>query len=347
MEARAVFGGAGEHGFGVFCHVEIAVADVLHCFADVGGVVLREIPRIGPRVGDHFVLFVKRLGDLEGALGGEGGFALEGGEVVKLGGNLRLRFFLLGNLAGLALAARLDGLGGELVPKALGLGQRGVFVLFPGFIDPFTEVFTSFDAEGRVDLEIRGGLEGLDLSLALGEDGQRRRLDAACGGDVEAAVARIEAGEGAGGVETDEPIRLGAAFRGIGEGFHGLAGAEIFPSFEDGVVGHRLHPEPSDGLGDFADFDDVAEDELTFAAGVAGVDDVGDVFALGELEDLFETGLRVWDGVEVELVGDGGEHAEVPGEFFPVWTHGHAKLDEVAHGGGDDGGVVFKKHVAA
>ena len=138
MQARAFFVAAGEHGFGVFRHVEIAVADVRHRLADVAGVILRQIPRIGPRVGDHLVLFVKRLGDLECAFRGKRRFALQCGEVVKLRGNLRVRLFLLGDLAGLALATRLNRLGGQLVPDPLGPGERGVFVLFPRFIDPFT-----------------------------------------------------------------------------------------------------------------------------------------------------------------------------------------------------------------
>ncbi len=120
MEARAIFRAAGEHGLGVFGDIQIAVGDVLHRFADVAGVIFREVARIRPRVGDHFVLFVERLGDLKRAFGGKRGFALESGEVVELGGDLGLALFFLRDFARFAGAASDDGFGGLLVPDALG-----------------------------------------------------------------------------------------------------------------------------------------------------------------------------------------------------------------------------------
>ena len=346
-EMRAVVSAALEHGVGVFGNVEVAVGDVAHRFADVAEVIFRQVAGIGPRIGEDLVLFIKRLGDLKGALGGKRGLALEGGEVVELRGDLGLRFFLFGDDAGLAFAAGLDGLGGGLLPDAFGSGKRGVFVLFPGLVDPLAGVFAGLDAEAAVDLEIRSGPEGLDFRLAGGEDGERGGLDAAGGGDVESAVAGVEAGEGAGGVEADEPVRLRAALGGVGEGFHLLGAAQVAPGFENGVVGHRLHPEPLHGLLDVADFHDVVENEFALAAGVAGIDDAVHVLALGELEDLLEAGFRALDGIEIKVLGDGREDLEIPRKLFAVGAHRHAQLDEVADGGGDDGLVIFKKRVAA
>ena len=74
---------ADEHRLGVTGEVKVAVGDVLHRLADVGGVIFREVAGIGPRVGDHLVLFIERLGDLQGAFGGKRGFALERGEIVE------------------------------------------------------------------------------------------------------------------------------------------------------------------------------------------------------------------------------------------------------------------------
>jgi hypothetical protein len=160
-------------------------------------------------------------------------------------------------------------------------------------------------------------------------------------------VAGIKASERAGGIQPDQPIRLRTALRSIRQGLHGLTGAEISPRFEDRVIRHRLHPQPFDRLGDLADFHDVAENKLTLPAGVAGVDDVADVLALGELEDLLEAGLGVWDGIEIELVRDGGQDSEVPWQFLTVRPHRHPQLDEVADGRGDDGGFVLEENVAA
>ena len=175
-----------------------------------------------------------------------------------------------------------------------------------------------------MDLEIGGRLERLDFCFALGEDCERWSLDTACGGDVESTMARVEASERAGGVQADQPIGLRATFCGVGERFHLFSRTKVFPCREDRIIGHRLHPKPFDRLGDFADFHDIAENEFAFAAGVASIDDSIHVFALGQLEDLLEAGLGVWDGVERELVRDGWKDAEIPGKFLTIRPHRHS-----------------------
>ncbi|KZS01308.1 Uncharacterized protein APZ42_002078, partial [Daphnia magna] len=157
-------------------------------------------------------------------------------------GDLGAGLGLLGNGAGLAVAALLDRLGGGLVPDPLGAAVGEGFVLAEGLVDPLAVVAAGADAEVRMDFEVGAGFEGLDLGLAGGEDGEGRGLDPAGGGDVEAAVAGAEAGQGAGGIEADQPVGLGAALRGIGQRAHFLVGAELFPGLDDRLVGHRLHP---------------------------------------------------------------------------------------------------------
>ena len=293
------------------------------------------------------MLFIKRLSDLERAFGGKRCFALECGQVVKLWGDLGVRLLFLADLARFALATGLDGFGSQLVPDPLGLGKRFGFVLFPSFIDPLAEVFARSNAEGGVDFEVRRRPEGLNLGFALGEDRQRRRLHPASGGDVETAVAGIETSERTGRVETDQPVRFRAALGGVGQRLHLFAGAQVLPRFEDGIVGHRLHPQPLDRLVELADFHDVAENQLPFAAGVACIDDQIDVLALGQFEHLLEAGLGSFDRVELELLGDRRQHAEIPRQLLAVRAHRHAQLDQVTDGGSDHCLLVFKKHIAA
>ncbi len=257
-------------------------------------------------------------------------------------GDLGLGLFLFGDDALFPGAAVFDVVGNLGVPDAFGAGVRLGFVLFPSLVKPGARVVAFFDLEVSGDFPVGLGDEGLDFLFALSEDGKRGSLHAACGGDIEAAVARAEAGEGAGGIETDEPIGLRAALGGIGEGLHGRAGAELVPGIEDGALGHGLHPEAFGGLLDLAVFDDVAEDEFAFASGIASVDDFGDVFAAGELEDLLESSLGVDDGVEVESLGDGGEDIELPRQFFAIGAGRHAKFDKVSDGRGDDSFLVFQ-----
>ena len=156
---------------------------------------------------------------------------------------------------------------------------------------------SGFDVEVGVDFVVVLADEGGDFALALGEDGEGGSLHAAGGGDVEATVAGAEAGEGAGGIETDEPVGFGAALGGVAEVGHFFAGAEFFPSVLNGLGGHRLHPEALDGLLDVADLDDVLEDEFTLAAGITSVDDEVEVFLFGEGEDVFEAAFGLFDGL--------------------------------------------------
>ena len=136
-QAWAVVAAAFEDGGGIRGDLEAAIGDVLHGFADIGGVVFREVAGVGPRIGDELVLFVKRLGNLECALGRKRGLALEGGQVVELRGNLGLRALFLGDGAGLAIAAGADGFCRTLFPQPFGPRVRVGLILFPAFVDPF------------------------------------------------------------------------------------------------------------------------------------------------------------------------------------------------------------------
>ena len=159
-------------------------------------------------------------------------------------------------------------------------------------------------------------------------------------------MARAEAGQCAGGIESDEPVSLGAALGGIGEVAHGAGRAEIAPGFENGVLGHRLHPQALDGFFDFSVFDDVLENQFTFASGIASVDDFADVLAFGELEDLLEASLGIGDGVEIEARRNRREHIKFPRQILAIRAGGHAQFDQMADGRSDDRVVVLEPCIA-
>ena len=259
MELRLIPTFSGEHRLGVLRNIQIAIADLLHGLADILHVVLGKVARIRPGIGEHLVLLIERLGDLERDLRGKRCLTLEGGEIVKLRRDLLAGFRLFGNLRGFPAATIDDGFRQFLVPDAVGTAMGLVLVLLEGRIDPFPEILPCRDVHRGVNFEIRFRDEGLDFLFACGEDSQRRRLDAACGGDIEAAVAGVKTGQCAGRVQADKPIGLGAALRGVGEWLHLLVGAEVRPSGYDRAGGHRLHPQAFDRLIDFPDLHDVAE----------------------------------------------------------------------------------------
>ena len=197
-----------------------------------------------------------------------------------------------------------------------------------------------------MDFEVWCGLEGLDFRFASGEDRKRRSLHASGSGDVESAVTRVETGQRTGGVEPDEPVGFGAALRGIGEREHLFVITQFVPGFGDRVLRHRLHPQALHGFLNAAVLDNVAEDQFTFAAGVAGVDQEIDVLALGELEHLLESRLGLGLGFELEIFRDCRQHAKIPRQVFAVRSGRHLQLDQVADGGGDDGFVIFEIGIA-
>jgi len=127
------------------------------------------------------------------------------------------------------------------------------------------------------------------------------------------------------------------------EGLHLGAGAELGESGADALVGHGRHPETLDGLLALRGLEDVAEDEFALAAGVAGVENGGDVVAGEEFFEELETLLGLLDGLHAELARDDREGFEAPeAVLLLVDIFGHLELDQVADGGTDDVLVVLE-----
>jgi len=97
-----------------------------------------------------------------------------------------------------------------------------------------------------------------------------------------------------------------------------LAVAQALPGFLDGARGHGLHPEALDRFVDLADLHDILENQFAFAARVAGIDDNVELLLPGEAEDVLEAIVGLLDRLEFEVVGDGREDLEIPGQVFAV-----------------------------
>jgi len=110
----------------------------------------------------------------------------------------------------------------------------------------------------------------------------------------------------------------------------------------DRVGGHALEPEASGGFFRAREFDDVVENEFALAAGVASVDDLGDIGAFEQaLEEVqARDGFFYW--LEVEVVRNNREAGKAPLAALFIHLVWEAKFDEVADRGGDDVRVVFE-----
>ncbi|CAM4124350.1 hypothetical protein ACAN107058_22940 [Paracidovorax anthurii] len=326
----------GQHAEGVLGH---------------GQVVFRQGARVGPRVGQGLVALVEALGQGQRGLGREAelavGLALQAGQVEQqrrcLGGGLAF----LGDGGRLAAHGVGDLAGALEAPDTVGAGLGVVALLLPLRVEPLAEVFAGLGVEAGVDFPVVAAHELADLFLALDDQRERGGLHAAHGGEEEAAVARVERRHGARAVDAHEPVGLGAAARGAGQALHLLVGAQVVEAVADGLRGHGLQPEAPHGLaqgplGTAGVLLDEAEDQLALAARVAGVDEVGDVLALGEPHHRAEAALGLVHRFEVEIRRDHRQVREAPLAALDVEFLGRLDLHEVAHGAGDDIAVVLE-----
>ena len=215
--------------------------------------VVGEKAAVRPGIGQQ-ALFIQRLGVVKGLLGGEAekpvGLPLQGGEVVQLG---RLFGFLLpldGSTNGLrSPAGRLDAL------RLGGVGEAVACRLHaaPGDMDDVIFLF----------------LEAGDFDLPLHQHFQGGGLDAAYGQGLV-----VQHREKPGGVNADQPIRLGPAQRRLMQGVIVPARFQVGEALPDGAVLHAGNPQPLHGLGTARQVVDRAEDQFALPPGVAGVDNL-------------------------------------------------------------------------
>ena len=156
------------------------------------------------------------------------GFALQAGEVVQqrrcLGG--RLGFFRHG--AGFARAIGDDFFRFGFVPNALCALMLAFFAcrFFEFRCKPPPGIITRFGTKACVHFPIVFGLELFDLFFTLGNQRQRWRLHTANRSQIKAAFFTIEGSHRARAVDADQPIGLGAAFRGIRQRQHFFVAAQ-------------------------------------------------------------------------------------------------------------------------
>ena len=325
---------------------EVAL-EVFERLAAGGNVILGQRAGIGAGVGDDLVALVKGLGDLERAAGGEAeaavGLALQRGQIVQARGGLRGALFLFGDLGLRAIGAGgEDGFTEGFFPDAVDaiVFVVGGFFEVSALVDSFVGAFG--DGELGGDAPEGAGLEIPDFQFAGEDDREGGSLHAADGGDVAGAGAKHALGEGAGAVDPDEPVALGAATGSVGEACHLGGFAEVFEGGVNALARHRLHPRALEG--DFAlrELVDISVDQLALAAGVAGVDDQFDVFAGEQFFKMREALLGGFDGFQAEFLGDDRQHLQAPeAVFLFINVFGHLEFHEMADGRGNHVFIIF------
>ena len=121
-----------------------------------------------------------------------------------------------------------------------------------------------------------------------------------------------------------------AAHGGVGQRLHLRVGAQPLEALADRRRRHRLQPQRADRLRRLRVLDDVAEDELALAAGVAGVDQVADVLALDQLQQRLQPVLVLLDRLQRKLRRDRRQVRERPLAALDLLVLGHPDLEQVA-----------------
>ena len=308
-----------------------------------GQVVLGQVARIGTRVGQRLVLFVQRLGQRQGGFGRKAelavGLALQAGQVKQQRAGLGAGLGFFGDGGGLALHGAGNGLGIFGLPQAVGLGL-GVVGFFEFGVEPLARVLPGLGGKVGMHLEIFTALEGADFFLARDDERQRGRLHPAHGGQKEAAIARVERRHGPRAVDADQPIGLGAAAGRIGQALHLRIAAQVVKAIADGLRGHGLQPQALDGFAQAA-FGaagvllDQAKDQLALAPRVAGVDELGHIFALGLLDDGGQAAFGFIDRFQVKAWRNHRQVGKAPLAAFDIELFGGLNFHQVAHRAGD------------
>lgn len=317
--------------FGADLARDVGVAVGCECgetFREGGHDVFRKIAGIGARIGEKLVLFVESLHQREGLLGAESvagvGVTLEGGEVVE---RWRLGAFFLRVDARhggrLFVAGADDALASALIGKTCAL----IFALIE-------QAHAVHICEHFV---IRCALKITDGALALHDHCERRRLHAASG-----KLRVVATGEGAGGVEADDPVSFAARHGGAIEVVVFCRRFEMSEALADGLVCLAGDPETAHRLFDVRFFDDPARDELAFAAGVGGDDDLANVGAFHQARDCAKLFAGLGNDDEVHVLWQDRQRVHAPGFVFFAVMLRIGQRDKMAQRPGDDVFLIFK-----
>ena len=296
------------------------------------------------------MFLVERLGDLERALGtqAEAGvrLALESREIVKLRGDLRGGLFFLCDDARLAVAFCNNRLSCGAIPNALGF-RILLVAFFEALAEPAATIRAGSDTEITINFKIRTRLEGADFFLTLGQDREGRRLHAADGRELESPALGVESGHGTSGIDAYEPITFAATYGGIREWNHLFSGTQMRKAFADRFGRHALQPQAAGRLFRVCELNDVMKNQLPFAAGVAGINDICNIRTLQQALDHAQTGGGFFDRLEIKVVWDDREIRKTP--LAPLLVHfvWQAKLNKVADSRSNYQRIIFKKIILA
>ena len=292
-------------------HLRSQMDDHRCALRHIGG----QIPAVGTGIGQQ-LLFIKGLCIVQSLLGRIAkdpvSFPLQGGQVIELRGILLL--LLLGHSG---TNYRAFGTGHK---RRLRLGK---------IPEPLGQHFHAV----QIQLHMMEFLlfEHGDLAVTLHQHGQSRCLDTA---HIQSAV--VQNGEQPGGIDAYQPVRFLAAHGAVVQGIVVAAGAQIPETFPDCAVLHRRDPQPFHRFAASGHVIHQPEDQLTFPAGITGIDDGIHVGTVHQGTKVLVGILLAGDKNIAERLREDGEIIIAP--FFQtlVITSGVHRGHQMTHAPGND-----------
>ena len=173
--------------------------------------------------------------------------------------------------------------------------------------------------------------ESANALFALHQQRERGRLYPADGRQVEATLLGVERRHRPRTVDADQPVGLRPALGRVGERQQRRVRAQAGEAVADCLLGHRLQPQPRDGLVGASVLHDVAENQLPFAPGIAGVDQSTDVLALDQAQQQIEALRVALDGGQCEMRRNNRQVRERPFSALHLELLWHYELEQVAN----------------
>src|SRR2546430_9721881 len=104
----------------------------------------------------------------------------------------------------------------------------------------------------------------------------------------------------------------------------------------DRIRCHRLQPQTPNWLFNAAEFDQIAENQFAFAAGVASVNQKVDIFSLHQLLEHVEARLGFLDRPELNFVGDNRQIGKAPFPALYIELARQRQFNQMSERGRDD-----------
>ena len=183
----------------------------------------------------------------------------------------------------------------------------------------------------------RNRLEGVDLGFPLDDERQCRGHDAP---NIQSAV--VQHRKQSCGVDTNQPVRLGAAESSLAQTVIIGTGAQVCKALPYGGVLHRGNPQPLHGFAASRQLIDAAENQFALASGITGVYHLGHIRGVHQLFQHSKLFLFVFTHHHLPVFRQDGQIVITPLSVVRVIYIGIGQPGQMTHAPADPPAVTLQ-----